>query len=233
MNTKNITEDDIAAYLFNTPDFFERNPDLLASIQLTSPHGQRAVSLQERQMELLREKIKGIELRMANLIRTGSANDNTHQKLLDWTLTLLEERIAQRIPQKIVNGLQNNFSVPQVALRLWAFDDGYATSIYAHPVSDNIQSFVKSMNGEPYCGRNPDLEAIQWLETPNDIQSVALLPIYVHAPQQPFGLLVLGSPDAQRFTADMGIEILKNIATIASAALLRCTHDNLRASLGL
>jgi uncharacterized protein YigA (DUF484 family) len=28
-------------------------------VQLTSPHGGRAVSLQERQAEMLREKIKG------------------------------------------------------------------------------------------------------------------------------------------------------------------------------
>jgi hypothetical protein len=53
-----ITEGDIANYLANTPGFFERHAELLASVQLTSPHGQRAVSLQERQMEMLRERIK-------------------------------------------------------------------------------------------------------------------------------------------------------------------------------
>ena len=47
-NTMNpITEDDIANYLANTPDFFFRHAELLASVQLTSPHGNRAVSLQE------------------------------------------------------------------------------------------------------------------------------------------------------------------------------------------
>ena len=44
-----ITEDDIANYLANTPDFFERHAELLASVQLSSPHGTRAVSLQERE----------------------------------------------------------------------------------------------------------------------------------------------------------------------------------------
>ena len=53
-----ITEDDIADYLANTPDFFERHAQLLAQVQLTSPHGNRAVSLQERQADMLREKIK-------------------------------------------------------------------------------------------------------------------------------------------------------------------------------
>ena len=56
-----ITEADIANYLANTPGFFERHAELLSSIQLSSPHGTRAVSLQERQMDLLREKHKGLE----------------------------------------------------------------------------------------------------------------------------------------------------------------------------
>ena len=52
-----ITEADIANYLAHTPGFFERHAELLGSVQLTSPHGQRAVSLQERQMEMLRDTI--------------------------------------------------------------------------------------------------------------------------------------------------------------------------------
>jgi hypothetical protein len=40
-------------------------------VQLTSPHGQRAVSLQERQMEMLRERIKGLERKIVEMIRHG------------------------------------------------------------------------------------------------------------------------------------------------------------------
>ena len=50
-----ITEDDIANYLANTPDFFQRHAELLAAVQFTSPHSHRTVGLQERQAELLRE----------------------------------------------------------------------------------------------------------------------------------------------------------------------------------
>jgi hypothetical protein len=69
-----ITEADIAHYLANTPAFFERHAELLSSVQLTSPHGQRAVSLQERQMEMLRERIKGLELKIVEMIRHGQEN---------------------------------------------------------------------------------------------------------------------------------------------------------------
>ena len=69
-----ITEDDIANYLANTPDFFARHAELLASVQLNSPHGNRAVSLQERQAEMLREKIKALEHRLMDMVRHGNEN---------------------------------------------------------------------------------------------------------------------------------------------------------------
>ena len=36
-----------------------------------------------------------------------------------------------------------------------------------------------------------------------------------------FGLLVLGSPDPTRYTADMGLEFLTELGEVASAALAR------------
>ena len=41
------------------PGFFERHAELLATVQLTSPHGQRAVSLQERQMKCCASASRG------------------------------------------------------------------------------------------------------------------------------------------------------------------------------
>ncbi len=48
-----ITEDDIANFLVNTPDFFDRHAQLLSTVRIVNPHGQRAVSLQERQADML------------------------------------------------------------------------------------------------------------------------------------------------------------------------------------
>ncbi|RYF66266.1 MAG: DUF484 family protein, partial [Comamonadaceae bacterium] len=56
------------------------------------------------------------------------------------------------------------------------------------------------------------------------VQSLALLPLREGAldgETPAFGLLVLGSPDAQRFGADMGTDFLVRIAELASAALTR------------
>ena len=76
-----ITESDIANYLANTPGFFERHAELLGSVQLTSPHGHRAVSLQERQMEMLRDKIRGLEGKIIEMIRYGQDNVSIADRL--------------------------------------------------------------------------------------------------------------------------------------------------------
>src|SRR3982750_2954757 len=93
-----ITESDIAEYLANTPGFFERHAELLASVQLTSPHGQRAVSLQERQMEMLRERIKGLERKIVEMIRNGQENVAIADRLHRWTRTLLLSVEAAALP---------------------------------------------------------------------------------------------------------------------------------------
>ncbi len=69
-----ITEDDNADYLVNTPDFFELHASLLATVQLTHPQSHRAVGLQERQAQMLRDKIKGLEHRIMDMIRHGNEN---------------------------------------------------------------------------------------------------------------------------------------------------------------
>ena len=47
------------------------------------------------------------------------------------------------------------------------------------------------------------------------------LPLRKPGEQEAFGLLVLASPDPQRFEAGMGTDFLQRIADIASAALSR------------
>ena len=58
-------------------------------MQLTSPHGQRAVSLQERQMEMLRDKIKGLEHKIIEMIRHGQENVAIADRLHRWTRAIM------------------------------------------------------------------------------------------------------------------------------------------------
>ncbi len=215
-----ITEDDIANYLANTPDFFERHAGLLAAVQLTSPHGQRAVSLQERQAEMLREKIKGLELKAAEMIRHGHENTAIADKLQRWTLQLLNTREAASLPEVVTRGIAAHFGVPQVAVKLWGAAADFAALPCAQGASADAPAFATSLS-KPYCGANRGLEAATWLADPAAAASLALIPLRAGSGPQAFGLLVLASPDAQRFAADMGTDFLERIGELTAAALSR------------
>lgn len=212
-----ITENDIADYLANTPAFFERHAELLASIQLASPHGGRAVSLQERQMDMLRERIKGLERRWMDMVRAGNDNAVTARRVHQWTCEVLRADAPAALYEVLVHGLADQFLIPQVALRVWGVQpDGLP---WTTSVSEDAKAFAASLT-LPYCGVNAAFDVAAWLDEP--VLSMAMIPLR-SAPHAKgcFGMLVLGSPDATRYQSDMGTEFLDQVGDLAGAAVAR------------
>jgi uncharacterized protein len=213
-----ITEADIAHFLASNPAFFERHAELMASITLTSPHGQRAVSLQERQMEMLRERIKGLEMRIVDMIRHGQENLTIADRIHRTTRRLLLTTDASLLPTRLVETLKHEFLIPQAGLRLWDVAEAHAGQPWAQGASDDARTFAASLT-MPYCGANSGFEAARWLDDGATVASLAMLPL--RQGDDCFGLLVLGSPDPTRYAADMGTDFLVRIGEVASAALSR------------
>jgi uncharacterized protein len=199
----NITEDNIANYLLATPDFFDRHSELLARVELLHPRNGRAISLVDRQMDVLREKIKLMESKHAKLMSLGKENVQLAGKLHEWMLGLLAYRgqDSSQARAQACAMLQRIFDVPQAAV------DG----------SQAAQLLAASM-AQPTCG----LAAEAFFQNAN---VGAALPDAAHAnsiaviPMPGVGLLVLASPDPARFTADMGTEFLTRLGQLAHAAL--------------
>jgi uncharacterized protein YigA (DUF484 family) len=211
-----ITEDDIADFLANTPDFFERHAQLLASVHLMSPDNHRSVSLQERQAQMLRDKIRALEMRIMDMIRHGNENMIITEKLQKWACELLQTPASERVPSALKN-IELRFQVPQVAARLWGVTEVFEDAPYAQTVSDEVKQSVATFEA-PFVGASVGVEAVQWLHEPSQAASVALLPLRLSKDQAPFGLLVLASPDAQRFHSGMGTDFLEHLAELCSAA---------------
>ena len=218
-----VTEESIADYLQQNPEFFERHTEALTSVRLVSGHGPRAVSLQERQAEMLREKIKGLEHRIMEMMRNGSENASIANKIHQWTHALVKVQDLRELPHALTASLQHTFDIPQVALRLWNVAGAHSGTVYTMGVSDDAKAFAASLT-MPFCGPNMGFEPVNWLPQSHAVQSVALLTLHdgpMDDTANAFGMLVLGSPDAARFDAGMGTEFLSRIAQLASAALSR------------
>ncbi len=233
-----MNERDVADYLLANPEFFARHAELLATVKLANPHGKAAISLQERQMEMLRDKNKLLERRLAELLRYGHENDGLAGKFDRWNARVIAERDPHALPREIAGGLAEVFDVPQTALRIWDVAEVYAQAEFARNVGEEVRLFTNSL-ATPYCGANAGFEAAQWLAPveataaegaegaaplSGAAESVALVPL--RAPDAPegagaFGLLVLGSPDPRRFHDGMGTDFLARIGLLAGAALTR------------
>ncbi len=210
---------EVADYLKRHPEFFAQHAELLHQIDIPSPHGDKAVSITERQMGVLRDRIRQLEAKLAELIAFGEENDAISAKVHRLGLALLGAGDLPGAMRALYAHLGGDFAVPHVALRLWGAGSGEAVEFA--PVDDQIKVFAGSL-AQPYCGAAHDQAAVAWLgETAGHVRSVAQLPLREGGDGACFGLLLLGSEEPRRFYADMGTLYLRRIGDMAAAALLR------------
>jgi uncharacterized protein YigA (DUF484 family) len=216
-----MTHDDVALFLSQHPDFFDRHPEVLAEVAVPHPQDGHAVSLVERQSLILRERIKTLELRLSELIRHGEENDAIADGIVLWVRALLMQTDPADLPRTLLEELMDQFNVPYGALRLWRVAPAYAGLQCAEPVSEEIIRLAASMQA-PFCGSNVGFEAADWMAPdPATIRSLAMMPLRIGGDPKAFGMLALGSPDPDRFQITMGTAFLSRIAELAGAALAR------------
>lgn len=91
------------------------------STQLTVPHpqhGGQAISPRRSQFHALRDKIRQLEVKLAELIRFGEENDDISTKVHRLSVVLLEAGSVDSVRQALVDSLRDDFAVPHVSLKL-------------------------------------------------------------------------------------------------------------------
>jgi len=214
MRNTPFSAEEIAAFLHDNPDFFQTHADVFTQMRVPHPHDARAISLGERQILTLRDKLKTFERQLGGLIYQAKGNEKTSSAVIAWCARLLAERDAALVPHHIVQGLSDLFDLPAVALRLWNLRDAPAGAFTAD-VTSAIQAFATDL-AAPWCGVPQNQPVLAWLPTPP--ASLAIVPLRL---ETEIGLLVLGSDDAQRFAPDMGTVFLSMLGELTAAALNR------------
>lgn len=213
----------VAEFLLKNPDFFEHHPALLAGLKLTTTLGGRTVSLQERQVDVLREKIKQLELKLSRLTQNAGNNDIIMSNFHQWILRLLNAQGHSDGPELVLSTLKESFNVPAAALRLWDVKPSYEGAWFAVDSAEaaGVSEAVAFANSEktPLCGPAAGKPGVSWLDSAATMQSTALVPLRKPGSEQSFGLLVLGSPDPERFSSELGTDFLTRIGETVSARL--------------
>jgi uncharacterized protein YigA (DUF484 family) len=218
--SSDIDDAGVADYLRSHPEFFSRHGDLLAKLEVPSPHGGKAISLSERQVLALREKLRHLENKLAELILFGEENDVISEKVHRLGIDLLLAKDAEATLRLLYSHLDGAFSVPHVALRVWGTAGGSDAPEFS-PVADSVRNQVGVLK-QPYCAAAVGQETLAWFgDAAGHIRSLALIPLRRDDGEEAIGALVLASEEGQRFYAEMGTLYLARIGEVAAAALLR------------
>ena len=210
----------IAEFLTRHPNFFNDFPTLLAELNIPHPHGTHAVSMSERQLIAMRDKVHMLENKLAELIQFGEENDGISEKLHALTLALLEARTPQDIVAALALHLREGFAVPHHALRVWNLPSD-AVPPLTDPVSPAGRDTIGAM-AQPVCGALAVDEASNWFgEVSPHLRAFACIPLRPATAAAPIGLLVLASEEAKRFYPGMGTLYLERLGQLIAAALVR------------
>lgn len=218
-----LTQEEIAAWLASHPDFFQHHGALLESLRLPHASG-GAVSLVERQIEVLREKIQTGESRLAELVAIARSNEKLAATIHQFTRRLLRAPTRRAVLEEMEAAFRESFDVSQTVLLLFGHagaqtdDLRFVREIAA--TDPNLAGFETLLStGRPRCGQIRDTQRDFIFGTDsNAIGSVALVPLMGPVP---LGLLVLGSHNRERFHPGMSTDFLAQLGELIADALAR------------
>ena len=217
-----LTDEEVIQFLSEDPEFFQRHPNILQSLHIPHENGP-AVSLVERQINLLREKNASLEKQLDSLLEIARENDNTQQQVHRLIIDTLSAGGAQETLNMLTEKLAENFNVDHVVIRLFAdsnhplkeFDPSWL--INTQSARETLDEFTPS--AEPLCGRlQPGQLQRLFGQHADAINSSVFIPLrkgILH------GAIALGSNDEHRFNPAMDTLYMKRLGDMIAAALLR------------
>jgi hypothetical protein len=209
-----VQSDEVLAFLENHPDFLQHHADRFGLKQSAE---RVVVSLVDRQLLELKDRSRQLEARLQQLVRHGEANDLLQNRMHALALGLAAADSAEAVCHHLKQCFEQEFGLDRMALRLWHRGAERLGEIY------NTRSEVMLLGrnlATPYCGPYANDEVLSWFPAVPVLQSFCQVALR-DADDEVFGMLVLASDDATRFTFDMHTHYLTQIGALISATLER------------
>jgi uncharacterized protein YigA (DUF484 family) len=155
--------EEVARYLHDHPEFFDQYAEMLTLVTIPDPHTGRAISITEKQLFTLRDKVRTLESKLAELIGFGEENDAISGKVHALGVALTAAADSAAVVRALYSHLGGAFAVPHVALRIWGAGSG--TNHEFDAVSPATKVFASSLT-RPFCGPSGGQESLTWPLSP-------------------------------------------------------------------
>lgn len=210
-----LNAQDVADYLKSHPDFFNEHLQLLASLRIPHASGP-AVSLVERQLQVLRDKLEKAEAEKASIIGIAEENVRISEHLQALILAVIGADTFDELVSTLYNELLDNFQVDAVELRLLSHSE-LELLANAEPARKRLADIFHA--GEPVSGRFAQGTLAELFGPQAElIQSAAIIPLLNSAT---YGILGIGSQGQHRFAPDRGSHFLQQLAQVLNQCLRR------------
>lgn len=205
-----LDDKQIIEHLRHHPDFFLNHLDLLVELELPHNTGD-AVSLIERQVQILRQQRRELTQRLENLTANARENEALSEDLHQFMLVLLDADNLDDVFGIVEDYMKTEFDADAIAIRL--VSGGLTDELVDQKIrildDEVLPAFEKMlMAGNPSC-EPLNREQLYYLfgEHAADIASNVVIPL--NDEEMIYGLLAIGSSDPERYQAEMGTIFLR------------------------
>ncbi|MEH6648752.1 MAG: DUF484 family protein [Motiliproteus sp.] len=210
----------VVEYLETHPEFFARHQSLLQTLRIPHQRG-GAISLVERQTEMLREQNREMRSQLHDLLDAARYNDLQFEKTKRLVLSLLEAETLDQLTDVIEEGFCRDFNGDLTQLILLdqpqVSDAGNYKRVSMQQAESQVLELVES--DWALCGSLSDQQR-QFLfgDRADKVLSAAVVPL---VNGKTLGLLAVGSFEANYFHSSMGTLFLNYIGEVLSRVLCR------------
>lgn len=210
----------LASLLRQYPDILHTRPELLAELEI--PHqATGAISLIERQVRVLRDRLKAGENHLVELMEIARLNERLANSRHRIAVNLLGAHDLVDVISVVLDELKNELKAEFADIKLIS-DNAELVEKYPGlfvpaqtPELSQFSTMLKQKN--PVCGRSSAKQnEFLFGENAAAVISAAVIPLVSGAD---LGLLGLGSSETNRFQSSMGTEFLSKMGELVSAAL--------------
>jgi uncharacterized protein YigA (DUF484 family) len=215
-----LKDEQVVGFLKSHPDFLSRHPDLLETVELKHSAGS-AVSLIERQVEILRAKNQRLEDRLSRLLEAARDNEKRADHVHKLARTLIRAPSLAGIVVGLRQCMREDFDVDEVFIGVNPLYykrhdiDGVIPVEPEGRIGKAFENFYRTRLIE--CGPITDAKSKLLFPKAEALpQSAAIIPL---EKEKNLGMLALGSRDGDRFQPRQGKMFLELTAELMSAAL--------------
>lgn len=219
------SEDEVRKYLQENPNFLEENPDILEHLTISHKSG-KAVSLVERQLEVMRDRNKEMGRRVDQMMTSANDNSQLFEKTNRLVMGLIKATSLAQLVDALQHSLDKDFLTQTYSLTL--INDGHLkpqTGINLVSKEDAEREIGTIMSTTGAVSGVIRDEEINFLFGSNKSKVGSVVTLPLTSGKNVFGVLAIGNKDPQYYSRDTGTLFISYIGELLDELLPR--HLNL------